>query len=119
MEDRIIIVATSKLIKNKLSELHKTVKELQEYCLKTETGMLQYDWYVSENSETIKVLETYTNSEAVLYHFDNYKPFAVRLSESRSFISLEIFGNANAELRQRVHKINAEHYTAISYLNKG
>ena len=118
MEDRIIIIATSKLIENKLVELQETVKELQEHCLETENGMLQYDWYVSESSETIKVLETYSNSEAVLYHFDNYKPFAARLSESRSFISLEIFGNASPELKQRVQKINAEHFTAFSYLNK-
>jgi quinol monooxygenase YgiN len=119
MEDRITIIATSKLINNKITELQKTVKELQEYCLKTEKGMLQYDWYISENSETIKVLETYADSEAVLFHFDNYKPFAARLSESRSFNSLEVYGNASPELKQRVRKINAEHFTTISYLNKG
>jgi len=118
MKDRIIIIATLKLIENKLPHLQETVKELQEHCYKTEKGMLQYDWYISENSNIIKVLETYTNSEAVLFHFDNYKPFASKLSQSRSFVSLEIFGNASDALIQRVKKINAEHYTAISYLNK-
>ena len=118
MENRITIIATSKLIDNRLSELRDTVEELQKHCLETEDGMLQYDWYVSENSEKIKVLETYVNSEAVLYHFDNYKPFAARLTESRSFISLEVYGNASAALKQRVKKINAAHFTAISCLNK-
>ena len=42
MEDRIIIIATLKLLENKLSQLEETVKELQEHCLKTEKGMLQY-----------------------------------------------------------------------------
>jgi len=80
--------------------------------------MLQYDWYVSKNTNTIKVLETYTNSEAVLFHFDNLKPFKASLDESRTFVSLEVFGNASEALIERVKKINAEHYTAISYLNK-
>ncbi len=118
MEDRIIIIATSKLLKNQLTQLEETVKELQKHCANTEEGMLQYDWYISENLETIKVLETYTNSEAVLFHFDNYKPFAASLSESRTFVSLEVFGNASDALKQRVKKINAAHFTAISYLNK-
>jgi len=46
MGDRIIIIATLKLVDNKLTELQKAVKELQEHCLNTEKGMLQYDWYL-------------------------------------------------------------------------
>ncbi len=118
MEDRILIIATLKLLDNKLPELQKAVEELQAYCSKTEKGMLQYDWYMSEHTNTIKVFETYTNSDAVLFHFDNYKPFAPKLSQSRVFVSMEIFGNASDALTQRVKKINAEHYTAIAYLNK-
>jgi len=118
MQDRIIIIATLKAVDNKLSELQEVVQELQEHCSKTEQGMLQYDWYVSEDKSTIKVLETYTNSEAVLFHFDNYKPFAPRLSEFRTFVSLEVFGNASDALTQRVKKINAQHYSVLSPLNK-
>ncbi len=66
----------------------------------------------------IKVWETYANSEAVLFHFDNYKPFAPRLNESRAFVSMEVFGNASDTLKQRVKKINAQHFTAISLMNK-
>jgi len=118
MEERIIIIATLKLIEYQLPDLKKVVKELQNHCLETEKGMLQYDWYLSEDKTTIKVLETYTNSEAVLFHFDNYKSFAPRLSESREFVSLEVYGNASHELKQRVKKINAVNYTMISSLNK-
>lgn len=118
MEDRIIIIATLKLLDNQLPQLQEVVKELQAYCTKTEEGMLQYDWYVSEEEHTIKVLETYTNSEAVLFHFDNYKPFAPKLNALRAFVSLEVFGNASEALQQRVKKANATHFTAISCLNK-
>lgn len=118
MEDRITIIATSKLVANKLTELQEVVQELQIFCSETEKGMLQYDWYISETENTIKVLETYTNSEAVLFHFDNYKTFSSRLNEARSFVSLEIFGNASEALKKRVQKINATHFTAISRLNK-
>ncbi len=118
MKDRIIIIATLELLNNKLSDLEEVVRELQEHCSQTEEGMLQYDWYVSEDNKTIKVLETYTNSEAVLFHFDNYKPFAPRLSESRAFVSMEIFGHASDALKQRVKKINAVHYSVITSLNK-
>jgi len=118
MEDRIIIIATSKLIENQLPQLREVIKELQAHCAKTEEGMLQYDWYISEDSSTIQVLETYTNSEAVLFHFDNYKSFASKLGEFRTFVSLEILGNASDALRERVKKISAQHFTIISHLNK-
>jgi len=118
MKDRIIIIVTSRLLDTQLSALQETIKELQAYCIETEKGMLQYDWYLSDNSNTIKVLETYVNSEAVLFHFDNHKPFSSRLGESRTFISMEVFGNASDALKQRVKKINAQHFNAISYLNK-
>ncbi len=118
MEDRITLIATLKLIDNRVSQLQEVVKELQAYCSETETGMLQYDWYLSENSDTIKVLETYTNSEAVLFHFDNHKSFSSRLSQSRVFVSMEMFGNVSEALRQRVKKINPQHFTAIASMNK-
>ncbi len=118
MEDRITIIATLTLVDNQLTELQDVVKELQEHCSKTEKGMLQYDWFVSENGNTLKVLETYVNSEAVLFHFDNYKPFAARLSESRAFVSMEIYGNASDALTERVKKINPGHFTPIASLNK-
>ena len=118
MKNRIILIATLELLDDKLSELESVVRDLQDHCKKTEEGMLQYDWYKAENSNTIKVLETYTNSEAVLFHFDNYKPFAPRLSAYRTFVSLEIYGNASEALRKRVEKINAVHYRMVSGLNK-
>jgi len=118
MKERIIIIATLKLIENKLPDLQKVVKEMQAHFLQTENGMLQYDWYLSEEETTIKVLETYINSEAVLFHFDNLKSFAPRLSESREFVSLEVFGNASKDLKERVKKINAVHYSMIAPLNK-
>ncbi|WP_299465150.1 antibiotic biosynthesis monooxygenase [uncultured Microscilla sp.] len=118
MEDRVIIIATSKLIEGQLPQLQEVIKELQAHCINTEEGMLQYDWYVSEDSSTIKVLETYVNAEAVLFHFDNYKSFASRLGEFREFVSLEVYGKASEELRQKVKKINAEHFMLVSGLNK-
>jgi len=111
---RITIIATLSLIDNKCEELQAVVRELQSHCADTEKGMLQYDWYLSENSNTVKVLETYVDSEAVLFHFDNYKPFAEKLSEFRSFLSLEVYGPASEALRERVKKISAEHFESIS-----
>lgn len=116
MKDQIIIIATLKLIDNKVEALTKVVKDLQAHCLHTEEGMLQYDWYVSEDSDVVKVLETYTDSDAVLFHFDNYKPFVSRMNEYRSFVSLEVYGNASPALRERVKKINAQHFKGIAYL---
>lgn len=118
MEDRIIILATLKLVDGKLSDLTKAVNELQAHCLKTEDGMLQYDWFLSTEDNTIKVFETYQNSEAVMFHFDNYKPFAPALNDSRVFIRLELFGNASEALLKRVKKASATHYSSIASLNK-
>lgn len=118
MEERIIVIATLELVDDKLSELQAVINELQQHCRQTEDGMLQYDWYKADNSSTIKVLETYVDSEAVLFHFDNYKSFAPRLSEFRTFVSLEVYGTASNALRKRVEKINAIHYSAFATLNR-
>ncbi len=118
MQDQIIIIATLKLIDNKLEELTEVINDLQAHCINTEKGMLQYDWYVSEESDFIKVLETYTNSDAVLFHFDNYKPFVSRMNDYRSFVSLEVYGNASPALRNRVQKINAQHFKGIAFLHQ-
>ena len=118
MENRIIIIANLELIGGNVSALQEVVQDLQAHCLKTEKGMLQYDWYVAEDKKAIKVLETYTDSEAVLFHFDNCKPFFSRLGEVRTFVGLEIYGDASAELRARVKKINGQHFKVVSYLNK-
>lgn len=118
MENRITLIATLELLDDTLSELKAVITDLQEHCKQSEEGMMQYDWYKAENSNVIKVLETYVNSEAVLFHFDNYKPFAPRLNDFRAFVSLEVYGNASETLRKRVEKINAIHYSHISLLNK-
>lgn len=118
MENRITILVTLKLIENQLDDLRSTVKDLQAHCLKTENGMLQYDWYISDDKKTIKVFETYVNSEAVLFHFDNYKSFSTQLNESRTFVSMEIYGNASEALTRRVSKITPSNYAVIASLNK-
>ena len=119
MNGHITIIATSTLLDGKYKDLKGVVEELQEHCRETEPGMLQYDWYILEESNTIKVIECYENSAAVLFHFDNYKPFAPRLGECRQFQSMEVYGPASDKLRQRVKKINAAHYTSFAHLNKG
>lgn len=118
MEDKIIIIATLKLLNNRLPQLKKVVQELQAHCIQTEPDMLQYDWFISENSDTIKVIETYKNSEAVLFHFDNHKSFSSQLSESRTFVQMELFGNVSLALRERVKKISPQHFSSIATLNK-
>jgi len=50
------------------------------------------------------------NSDAVLFHFNNYAPFRERLAECRSMISLEILGTPSEELKARVSKIQAPFY---------
>ncbi len=118
MKDRIILIATLRLIDNQLENLTETVKALQAHCAQTEKGLLQYDWYVSETDNTLKVLETYANSEAVLEHFDNYKKFKDQLDVSREFIGVELYGNASDALRERIKKVNAKHFKEVSFLNR-
>lgn len=114
MNTKITIIATLRLIDGQLSELTETVKELQAHCIKTEPGMLQYDWYVSEQDDTIRVIETYKDSAAVMHHFDNSKLFSEQLGKSRVFESLEVYGEASEALRERVKKINALHFKVVS-----
>ena len=72
VEDRIILVATLTLLGKRLPQLKAVVNKWQNHFAKTEEGVLQYDWYLSENLDIIEVFKTYVNSEAVLFYFNNY-----------------------------------------------
>ena len=114
MSTNITIVIRSKPHPGKKEELIKVLQELTDYCIKTEDGQLSYDWYLSSDEETCYVIETYKNEAAVLFHGQNYQPFAERLNACRTNEDMKVFGNISNETSALLKTMNAEIYTRIA-----
>ncbi len=61
--------------------------------------MLRYDWFLSDDGSSIRVLEEYVDSDAIRFHTQNCTPFQPAMAECRTVQSLQIFGEPDDDLR--------------------
>lgn len=85
-------IPTSSLdeFKNILSEL-KTLTE-------SETGTLEWQWFLSADQTQCIVFESFADSAAVLTHIDNASGRGARLAELAGGLRLEVLGDPSDEL---------------------
>lgn len=99
MTNNIVLVVESQVTPGKLEGLRTLAGEVAAHCRATEVGMLRYDWFVSDDGSSIRVLEEYVDSDAIRFHTQNCAPFQPAMAECRTVQSLQIFGEPDAELR--------------------
>ena len=100
MSDIITIVVRSKIVDGKLDELKQVLAELVAHMKETEKDCLSYEWYLYEESMEVMVVERYANSDAVLFHMQNYQQFVPRMEGCRTLLNLSINGNASDTLKK-------------------
>lgn len=100
MSSPITLIVESVVLPGKLEQLRDTVKRVAEHCAASESGLLRYDWYVDESGETLRVVETYADSDAIRFHMQNYSMFLPALDELRQMKNLTLLGEPDAELAQ-------------------
>lgn len=108
------LIVRTEIFPNKKQELIAVLIDLIAHCRETESGMLQYDWYINDEESECIVVESYSDSEAILFHFDNYKPFAQRLAACRKVKEFSLLGNPNEALKARMAKVNPKTYSFLA-----
>ena len=108
--EKIHVIARLKIQNGKFSDFKNDV----DRCIaatKTEPGALLYDWFIDEEAMECTVLETYKDSDAVLFHSGNVKEPLSKLMEI-SDLKLEVFGNPSDQLMAVLKEMNL---SAVSF----
>jgi quinol monooxygenase YgiN len=82
----------------KLAAFEETAKTLTAGTQK-EPGALGYEWYLSRDRKSWRLLETYTNAEAALAHCTGpvVQELVPKLLESASVAGFEVYGDPGAQ----------------------
>jgi len=99
MAASIYLFVESKVTPGKLDDLRSVIREVSAHCAATEPGMLQYDWFISEDGTEVRVLEEYTDSDAIRFHGPNYASFQPALGDCRTVQRITVLGPADDDLR--------------------
>jgi quinol monooxygenase YgiN len=102
--EKIHIIARFKIQEGKLEDF-KSGANLCISATKKETGALLYDWFIDEESRQCTVIETYENSNAVLFHAGNVDEPLSKLI-AMADLSLEVYGNVSKELKKMLNDMN-------------
>jgi len=110
MSDVIRLIVESAILPNKSTELKAVLERLIAHCRETEPGLLGFDWYINADETEVRVIETYANSDAVLFHFQNYASFRPELDACRQLQKATLLGNPNEQLQQFVNSLSAPQF---------
>lgn len=100
MTNSIVLLVESEVVPGKVDDLQKLIAEVSAHCHATEPGMMRYDWFISPDGSSVRVLEEYADSEAIRFHGQNYASFQPALGECRTVRSLQLLGEPDDELRE-------------------
>ena len=77
-----------------------------------EPGALGYEWYLSSDRKTYKLVETYRDAAAALAHMNSsvVKDLVPKMLESASMASFEVYGDPGPEARARLEGFGAAIY---------
>jgi quinol monooxygenase YgiN len=84
---------------NKLAAFEQTAKAMTAGTSK-EPGALGYEWYLSGDQKSCRLLETYANAEAALAHCTGpvVRELVPKLLESASVASFEVYGDPGPQV---------------------
>jgi quinol monooxygenase YgiN len=91
-------IARFKIHRGKLEEFKRLSAECMEIARAKDTGTLQYDVYINEETLEAVVIERYKDSEALIQHLTNNCNVAKEIFLTGS-ITGELLGEPNAELK--------------------
>lgn len=90
--------ALFKIKEGKLDEFKELIPVFISTVKEKDPGTLTYDWYLNEEGMECTVLESYTNSQAVLAHAGNVGEYLGKVMEIAD-LTIEVYGNPSEELR--------------------
>jgi quinol monooxygenase YgiN len=103
-------IARFTIHEGKLEEWKRLVAETMETVRSKDSGTLQYDLFLSEDSSEGVAFERYRDSDALLEHFANLGDTMNSLLQTYSSISGEILGTPSAALREALEGADVRIY---------
>lgn len=113
--EQIKATALFKIKEGKLDEFKQLIPFLISTVKEQDPGTLTYDWYLNEDRMECVVLETYTDSQAVLAHAGHVGEYLQKVSEVAD-LSIELYGNPSEELRKAIEGLAPKIYPFFSGL---
>jgi quinol monooxygenase YgiN len=97
----------------------ETFRELMEEMVSSardQPGTLAYEWYISPDSRSVHVVETYADSAAVVAHHVSegfaLKNWAGRFMDCADVTRVNAYGDLNAAAREILNRLGAAYHTA-------
>jgi len=104
------ITARLKVHDGKLNEFKALATQCFAVVKEKDTNTLQYDWFISDDQTECVVRERYTDSDAVFAHLANLGDLFGKILQVSDF-SVEVYGDASAELRNATASMNPKFYS--------
>ena len=109
------VTARGAIREGKLEEFKALAAECMRMVRETDSGTLQYDWFLNEAQVECVVLEAYRDSEAVLEHIANLGA-TMRAILTVCDWTFEVFGSPSAELVEAAAGLNPKVYAPFQSL---
>ena len=97
------------------------VRDVVDRCVarvrESQPATLRYDWYISDDGLTCVVNETYSDSDAVLFHVQDLGPLLGEVT-ALGQLGLEIHGDASTELREALAPMSPTYYGELSLFER-
>jgi quinol monooxygenase YgiN len=105
-------VFTLKVQPDQFDQLKPLVTEIVAAGEK-DPGVLEYDWNISADHNTLVVVERYADSKALVQHGGHFHPFAKRFFALATPTSLVVFGAPDAEAKKAIAGLNPVYMTTF------
>jgi len=98
-----------KINDGKLNEFENTVRTMVDGS-RQEPGTLGYDFFLSDDRTRCRLLEVYTDADAVLAHLTGpvVQQLVPKLLETSSLVAFEAYGDPGAKAAQMLRGFGAE-----------
>ncbi|MBB6328212.1 quinol monooxygenase YgiN [Algoriphagus iocasae] len=106
---KIHLIAKFEIHPGKEEEFKSLIPKCIEKVKANETGAERYEWYLNSEGTVCQVLETYSNSDAVLAHMGNVGELLGQLTAISDFTG-DIYGNLSEELKVAIAPLPAKKY---------
>ena len=97
MSDRISYVFSVRINGGQLDAFREVAHQMIDNVVENEPGTLIYEWYMSDDDTACHVLESFTDSVAMLAHFAGAAELGPRLLNTCEITNMKVFGKPSPE----------------------
>ena len=111
MNTEIRLVAEFTIAEGKTDAFKELIKTAIEKVRSNEPDTLTYEFYFSDDETKCYALELYRDSQAVLTHMEDVSELLQKILAIAQLTSLEIYGDATAELKEALASFGSKFFT--------